>query len=279
MRFLTVFFAATCLFGQAIPEKAWTALDQGIHDTNPLKRMQAVNAMAVLHPEARVTALLESALDDKVSGVREAACVVLGQVKARTSIPKLQAALKDKVNEVVFAAAKALYGMGDEFGRAVMEAILLGEQSDASGFVSSSVRDIKLKLHDPKQVLLLGAESGAGFLVPGGGAIGPVGEGLMKDKQASGQTVAALLLAADKTPESLDALRRALAEKNWTVRAAAARAVAMRDAATLYDDVAMLLADKKEEVQYSAAASLIRLKQPAGAWEGPVLEGAPSGAR
>ena len=87
----------------------------------------------------------------------------------------------------------------------------------------------------------------------------------MKDKQSSGQTVAALLLATDNTPESLDALRQALMEKNWTVRAAAARSVAIRNAVNLYDDVAALLADKKEEVEYSAAAALIRLKQPAGA--------------
>ena len=263
MRFFTVFFAATCLFGQAIPEKAWTTLAQGVHDTNPLKRLQAVTAMTVLHPEARVTTLLEPALDDKVAAVRVAACDVLGQMKDRTAIPKLQTARSDKVGEVVFAAAKALYAMGDPQGRAVMQAILLGEQPDASGFVSGGIRDMKLKLHDPTQVLLLSAESAVGILVPGGGAIGPVGEGLMKDKQASGQTVAALLLATDSSPDSLDALRRALLEKNWTVRAAAARAVAIRGAGSLYDDVATLLADKKEEVQYSAAASLIRLKQPA----------------
>jgi hypothetical protein len=219
--------------------------------------------MTVLRPETRVTVLLESALTDNIAGVRVAACDVLGQIKARTSVPKLQAALSDKVNEVVFAAAKALYGMDDPQGRAVMQAILLGERSDASGFISGGIRDMKLKLHDPTQVLLLGAESAAGFIVPGGGVIGPAGEGLMKDKQASGQTVAALLLATDTTPESLDSLRRALMEKNWTVRAAAARAIAIRNAAGLYDNVASLLADKKEEVQYSAAASMIRLKQPA----------------
>ncbi len=200
MRFFTVFFAATCLFGQAIPEKAWTTLAQGVHDTNPLKRLQAVTAMTVLHPEARVTTLLEPALDDKVAAVRVAACDVLGQMKDRTAIPKLQTALSDKVGEVVFAAAKALYAMGDPQGRAVMQAILLGEQPDASGFVSGGIRDMKLKLHDPTQVLLLSAESAVGILVPGGGAIGPVGEGLMKDKQASGQTVAALLLATDSSP-------------------------------------------------------------------------------
>jgi len=90
----------------------------------------------------------------------------------------------------------------------------------------------------------------------------PIAEGLLKDNQASGKTVAALLLATDKSPQSLDALKRALEDKNWTVRAAASRAIAKRDARTLYDNVAMLLNDKRDEVAYSAAAAVIRLKPP-----------------
>lgn len=57
-------------------------------------------------------------------------------------------------------------------------------------------------------------------------------------------------------------MKESLTEKNWTVRAAAARAIGTRNAATLYDNLAPLLADKREEVQFSAAAALIRLKQP-----------------
>ena len=37
----------------------------------------------------------------------------------------------------------------------------------------------------------------------------PLAEGLLKDNQASGKTVAALLLATDRTPESLEALKQA----------------------------------------------------------------------
>jgi HEAT repeat protein len=83
----------------------------------------------------------------------------------------------------------------------------------------------------------------------------------MKDNQAVGKTAAALLLATDKSPETLAALKTALAEKNWEVRVAAARAIATRDAGTLYPEVAKLLDDKREDVQIAAAASLIRLRQ------------------
>jgi HEAT repeat protein len=266
MRLLALLFFAGLAFGQGGPkqtsgDRAWQTLERGFHDTNPLKRVQAVQDAVVLLPESRVVALLEMALDDKDSGVRAAGCTVLGAMKAHASIAKLKIALNDSVPEVAFAAAKALYAMDDPLGRNVLLAVLAGEQTDSSGFLSSSIRDAKLKLHDPKGLLLLGAETGAGFAGPFGAGV-PLAEGLMKDRDASGKTAAALLLATDTKPESLEALRDALKDKNWTVRSAAARAIATRDAVSLYDDVAVLLDDKREEMQYSAAAALIRLRQP-----------------
>jgi HEAT repeat protein len=259
--FLAAFLAATCLSGQTPDETAWRILDKGVHDANPLKRKQAVLAMSLLRPEPRAVALIEPALDDKDAGVREGACATLGEIKSTASIPKLQMTLADEVPEVIFAAAKALYNMNDQIGRDVIMAVLLGEQSDASGFVSGSIRSMKLKLHDPRALLLIGINEGAGFAGPFGMAV-PMAEGLLKDNQASGKTVAALLLATDLTPESLSALKGALTDKNWTVRVAATRAIGTRDATDLYDNVAKLLDDKREEVTLSAAAALIRLKQP-----------------
>jgi HEAT repeat protein len=263
MRFIILIFAAGCLFGQTPDETAWQTIDQGVHDTNPIKRRKTVLAMSLLRPEPKPVALIETALDDKDTGVREAACATLGELKARTSIPKLQMALSDATPEVIFAAEQALYNMGDSTGRQVLTAILLGEQSDSSGFITSSVRNMKLKLHDPKALLMLGVQEGAGFAGPFGLGV-PVAEGLLKDSQASGKTVAALLLATDRTPETLKALQDSLTDKNWTVRVAAARAIGIRDATGLYGDVAKLLDDKQFEVQIAAGAVLIRLKQPGG---------------
>jgi HEAT repeat protein len=261
MRLFVILLTSICLFGQTPEETAWQILDHGVHDSNPLKRKQAVLAMSLLRPQTRPAVLLEGALDDKDAGVREAACATLGEIKARTSIPKLHMALADAVPEVIFAAAKALYNMDDQIWRDVIMAVLLGEQTDASGFVSSSIRGMKLKLHDPKALLLIGINEGAGFAGPFGMAV-PMAEGLLKDNQSSGKTVAALLLATDRSPATLTTLKDALGDKNWTVRAAAARAIGARDAAGLYDNLATLLEDKREEVKLSAAATLIRLKQP-----------------
>jgi HEAT repeat protein len=222
--FIPLMMMAACLFAETPDETAWRIIDRGVHDTNPIKRKQAVLAMSLLRPQPRPVALLEAALDDKDAGVREAACATLGEIKARSSIPKLQMMLTDTVPEVIFAAARALYKMDDPTGRQVIAAVLAGEQSDASGFVSGSIRAMKLKMHDPKALVMLGVNEGAGLAGPFGMGV-PLTEGLLKDNQASGKTVAALLLATDRSPETLDALKAALTEKNWTVRVAAARAI------------------------------------------------------
>ena len=86
-------------------------------------------------------------------------------------------------------------------------------------------------------------------------------EQLLKDGPASGKTVAALLLATDKSEESKAAVKTALGDKNWTVRSAALRAASLRDLTELYPDAAALIDDKRDEVKYSAAAAMIRLKQ------------------
>lgn len=258
---LVLLFVVLPLMAAAPLDQAWQVLEHGIHDSNPGKRVQAVTAMGILRPEAKSAALIESALQDKDYSVRQAACTALGQMKSRQSIPKLHEALNDKIPEVVFAAAKALYDLGDPTGREVLIAVLLGDQADASGFFASSMHDMRAKIHDPKSLVLVGVKEGAGvFLGPAGAGIG-VAEGLMKDATASGKTVAAALLSADRSPEALKAIRQALGDKNWTVRAAAARALAVAGRTDAFDEIAKLLEDRKEEVHYSAAAAMIRLKQ------------------
>ncbi|MDP9055594.1 MAG: HEAT repeat domain-containing protein [Acidobacteriota bacterium] len=272
MRLLVFFVTALGLYAQTPDEVAWRIVENGVHEGNPIKRSQAILALSLVQPTPRPVALLINALDDKDAEVREAACATLGQIKARAAIPKLRIAIADPVPEVTFGAAKALYNMGDQTGIDVMMSVLLGEQPDSSGFISGSIRSMKLKLHDPKALFMMGIREGAGFAGPFGMGV-PITEGLMKDNQAPGKTVAALLLASDRSPQSLEALKEALVEKNWTVRAAAARAIAQREATALYDNVAMLLNDRREEVQFSAAAAVIRLKQPASAPTPPTRHG------
>jgi HEAT repeat protein len=260
MRVLVFFLTLTSLFGQTPDEVAWRILEHGIHEGNPIKRQDAILAMNLVLPAERPVALILDGLGDKEPSVREAACATLGEIKARTAIPKLQIAIGDPVPEVTFAAARALYLMGDQIGVDIISAILLGEQSDASGFIPGEIRSMRLKLHDPRALMMIGIKEGASFAGPFGVTI-PIAQGLFKDNQASGKTVAALMLSTDQSPGSLEALKTALEDKNWTVRAAAVRAIGKRNAVSLYDNVASLLDDRRDEVEYSAAATVIRLKQ------------------
>jgi HEAT repeat protein len=261
MRHLLLLLALP-LSAQVIIDNAWKTLDRGLHDPNPAKRVQAVTAMGIMRPHPKSVALVESAFDDKDYSVRQAACGSLGQMKSKQSIPKLHDALNDPAPEVVFACAKTLYDLGDSTGRDVLVAVLLGDQADTSGFFKSSLHDMKAKMHDTKGLVLISVKETAGvFLGPAGAGVG-VAEGLLKDSNASGKTVAAALLATDKNPDVISAIRQALGDKNWTVRAASARALALAGSIKDFDTIAGLLDDKKEEVQYSAAAAVIRLKQP-----------------
>jgi hypothetical protein len=58
-------------------------------------------------------------------------------MKAREAIPSLKTAMDDAAGEVAFAAAKALWDMGDRSGRDLIEDVLTGQQSTSE----SSGRD------------------------------------------------------------------------------------------------------------------------------------------
>jgi HEAT repeat protein len=258
--FVLLIAIAGMLPAQTAVDTSWHTLDLALKDSNPTKRVAALTSMGVLKPETKPVGMVEALLSDKDFAIRQTACTTLSEMGSKASIPKLQAALDDKAPEVVFAAAKALYRLGDPEGRRVLEEVLMGDQKDASGFVTSSLHDAKSKIHDPRALLLIGVNQAAGFAGPFGAGL-PVAEQLMKDGQASGKTVAALMLSTDTSPESKPAVKAALSDKNWTVRVAALHALAVRNLTEYFDDVTPLLDDKRDEVKYAAACAVIRLRQ------------------
>ena len=67
-------------------------------------------------------------------------------------------------------------------------------------------------------------------------------------------------MSTDKSPEVLQALQDALADSDWSVRAAAVHAIALRNDPALEADLVPLLEDKKEAVRVRAAAGYLRLE-------------------
>lgn len=243
-------------------ERACQTLDKGLADSNPEKRKEAVIALSLIGTSDQGISRLEKALDDKDVNVRVATCASLAALNAPQSIALLERALRDKVPEVSFAAAKALYQMGQPAGKVALLEILGGERRTKSGYLASERRDALRMMKNPGGLLKLMVKQGIGMApVPGLGVGVSSLEALMSDAGVSGRALAATLLAREKDEATLAALCEALADKDWSVRAAAVHSLALRDRPEVRGDLLPLLEDKKEAVRYRAAAAYLRLAE------------------
>ncbi|MGH9760335.1 MAG: HEAT repeat domain-containing protein [Blastocatellia bacterium] len=238
-------------------------LKEGMADSNPEKRKQVAVAMSLAAADTAATPLLREALKDKDVEVRIAACASLAEMKDRTSIPDLKQALDDDTPEVRFAAARALALMGNQDGEDLILAVLVKEEKTSSNIVVRKKREAMRMLQDKPGLFKLAVKQGVGMVpIPGIGFGMSSFEDLMNNSGASGPSLAALILAQEKDAESLEALRDALSDDDWGVRAAAVHSLAVRNASMYQGDMVPLLDDKKAEVRYRAAAAYLRLAKP-----------------
>jgi HEAT repeat protein len=87
---------------------------------------------------------------------------------------------------------------------------------------------------------------------------------LTKDDSSAVRTAAATILAEDPDPQSGNALIKAVFDRSWTVRVAALEAIAKRGNSAPLDEIAPAMDDQKAAVQYTAAATIIRLSVKLG---------------
>ncbi len=246
----------------AEPNRAWTILIAGAGEQNSTKRIQAIAALGTMQGIPKAVDLVERGLADKDWSVRQAAVIALGELKSRSSIPKLEKALGDETPDVSFTAAKVLWDMGDRSARDMFLEILAGERSESPGLIKSSLRDAKSKLHNRTALALMGLKEGAGF------ALGPfsmgitVVEDLLKDNGAPARTLCAALLGSDTDPKTLPGLEEALTDKNWTVRVAVAKALGARGDGKCIPKLEARFEDDHDAVRYMAAASIVKLSVP-----------------
>jgi HEAT repeats len=95
-------------------EKAWQTLEQGCTAGNLGERTTATRVLGLIPRNPRALKLVERALKDDKPEVRTAAAVALGDMKSKTSIPKLKEALDDQDPSVALAAAHSLNLMHDD---------------------------------------------------------------------------------------------------------------------------------------------------------------------
>jgi HEAT repeat protein len=266
MRFLRAAFMVAlfipCLHSTtADVKRCREILSTALAEHDPDTRRQAVLALSLLGGRRPYVTMVESALGDKDVPVRLAAVSSLAEVKSKTSISALKKALDDDTPEVSFAAAKALLALNDPAGKAALLSVLSGETKTSSSFFSKQKRDAMRMMQTPKGMFLFALRQGIGFApIPGIGSGVASMEGILSDPGVSGRATAALLLARDKDPKTLEALKDALSDKDGSVRASAVHAIALRNDPKLARDLKPLLDDKKEAVRLRAAAAVLRLE-------------------
>jgi len=252
--FLTLVACSACLEAQTAVDKAWTILSTSAQDKSAEKRSKAVQALGVIFENPRAQSTAESALKDDKEEVRAAAAEALGQMHATGSAPLLKAAIKDPETSVVFAAANALFMIGDPASYEVYYAVLTGQRKSGDALVESQMKMLK----DPKALTHLGFEAGMGFVPFGGVALTAV-KMLKADNVSPVRAGAAIKLIGDPDPKAVEALSNATKDSHWLVQAAVINALAKRDDSSVLPVITALLDDENDVVRFNAAAAVIHL--------------------
>jgi HEAT repeat protein len=242
-------------------DRARDLLEISLKDKNPETRTHAVQSLGLASATEPWLSELRDMSDDKDVEVRLAVIASLVDLKGSGTVPTLLKTLDSDVPEVSFAAAKALWALNEPAGREALFSVLDRETKSKSGFIAKEKRDALRMMHTPKTFLIFAAVESANFTpVPGVGAGVSSLQGILFAPGVSGGAAAALLLSTDHSPEVLQALRNALTDPDWTVRAAAVHAIAVRNDPALESDLIPMLEDKKEAVRVRAAAGYLRLE-------------------
>jgi HEAT repeat protein len=251
----TIAAAQTPAASQTPKEQAWSVLNAGLTNSSTEKRTKAVGELGLLPDDQQALDAARIALKDEKPEVRASAAQALGEMQAMSAKPQLKAALHDDDISVILTAAHSLVLLNDETGYAVFYAVLTGQEKSGASLMEQQ----KKMLHDPKKLAGLGFQTGLGF-VPFGSMGLSAFKMLTKDDISPVLAAAALTLAKDPDPKSGQALADAAQDqKKWLVRAAAFEAIAKRGEPSLKRTAVSGLQDPQEEVQYSAAAAVIRL--------------------
>ena len=235
--------------------QAWAILDDGLASSSYEKRAKAALVLGLLVGDAEAERMAIKALSDERPEVRASAAASLGEIGNKSAGVELQKMFTDKDITVIMASARSLLQLGDRTGYNVYYAILTGETKTGTGLLDEQ----KKMLKDPQKLAQFGFEQGIGF-IPFAGIGWSTFKMLRKDDTSPILAASAITLADDPDPKSATALVDASEkDKSWIVRAAALNAIAKRGDPKLMAAAEESLTDAKEEVQYSAAAAVIRL--------------------
>lgn len=234
---------------------AWSLLLDGAQDKQGARRAKAIRAAGVLRPEGQALDLVTAALADKDPDVRASAAESLGEMHAVSAIPQLEAALSDPQYAVVMAAAAALVVLKNDEGYEVDYELLTRERKTGEPITQQA----KDTMRDRNKMITLVIEQGLQFAPFGGYGVAAWQALHTMNNTAPARAQAALSLARDPDPRSGVALLKATSDKQWMVRAAALKALGLRNDARIVAKLVPSLDDSVEEVRFAGAATIYRL--------------------
>ncbi len=242
------------------PVIAWGLLNDAATSDKFRDRSDAISALTIIPRDSKSIVMVSHALNDREENIRTLAATSLGDMKARSAIPRLKDALDDKSPQVSFAAAQALWKMGDRSGRGIFYDVLIGERKVKPGPIKEKIQQARMDMHDPKALALIGVNEASGaFLGPFSMGVSMIEE-YAKNSGTSVQALCAQLLSTDDSPYTLQQLKLALVDSNWAVRAAAARSLAKLNVrSSLPKLIDMMNNDKSQPARLSAAAAVVQL--------------------
>ena len=240
--------------------RAWRTLTEGVNAKKFGDRITALKALADLGPNVKGVRLVSTVLKDKDPDIRAQAATTLGEMKSRAAIPVLRIALGDEAPQVSYAAAKSLWQLGDTAGRRILLDVLHGEKGTKDGFVAGHVREAKRQLQDKKALVAMGVERSADQFLPGPLSMGV---GAVKQQFVGETDLAradcATLLSRSPDRETMLALKAALVDRDWSVRAAAAVALGKMGRPATRPWLEFALDDSKAAVRDAAAVGILRM--------------------
>jgi HEAT repeat protein len=225
------------------------------------QRKEAAIALSLVSVSDPAAKLLETLATDKDYQVRQAAIASIGELRDSTRYPILKAALKDEVPEVAYAAAQALFSVGEPEGKQAIFAVFDEDMKAKSGFFKGEFRNYWRRLQSPKSAMLFALGQGIGFVpLPGVGTGYSAVSSMLLDGNFSPRASTVLMLCKSAGPECDEVVIRGLADDDWSTRAAAVQVVAWKNEKPRQRQLERLLTDKKDRVQFRAAAAYIRLE-------------------
>jgi HEAT repeat protein len=242
-------------------QMAHNILNVGLASNDPYTRARAISAVGMIAKTPSVRKRIEGFLADKNDHVRIAAAETLADLDFKESIPALEKVMNsDPIPEVEFAAAKALFKLGDPKGRETLDLILYGNINTRSNYIQQQKRKFFAHFYSVHRATIFLLNAGTGFVpIPGVGmGISEIAN-LMDDSSLTPRATIVLMLGRSHDADTDKLLKFSLKDSDWTVRASAVLIIALTARQNLREDLVPLLSDNDARVRYRAAGAYLHL--------------------